>query len=265
MTKNEFCYAPQDSVDEVNGLFWEIDPDAPAESIDSNPHIPLYDPQPDIPSAAAQSDASSSNSEQFAADVIEADHDDLPAPPEPIIAYVDPEVVGQAHSEFLTNKEYERYLRDHPNAVLTCTTGFMTKPPEGGGRPAHAYRYFINCMIQPNDVRNALSGPEGEQWQTAMRNEYQSLIQSGTWTLVPRPGGVKPVQCRWILKKKYDDSEMVYKARLVAKGFSLRQGVDYFDTFFPSHPNIIRPSPFIFRYHSTSPCTSHRCQDRFLE
>jgi len=49
------------------------------------------------------------------------------------------------------------------------------------------------------------------------------------------PKGAKPIDCKWIFKKKYhpDGSIEKYKARLVAKEFSQKPNIDYFDTFAP--------------------------------
>ena len=53
--------------------------------------------------------------------------------------------------------------------------------------------------------------------------------------MVDPPEGSKPIECKWIFKKKtYADGNVtVYKAQLVAKGFRQIQGIDYEETFSP--------------------------------
>ncbi len=84
-------------------------------------------------------------------------------------------------------------------------------------------------------IQDALSGPEADSWRGAMDSEYQSLMESGTWQLVPPPADRKLVSCKWLLRKKFnaDGSISRYKARLVARGFTQVPGMDYNETFSP--------------------------------
>ena len=61
------------------------------------------------------------------------------------------------------------------------------------------------------------------------------MSENKVWTLPDAPEGVKPIECKWVFKKKTDMEGKVvtYKARLVAKGYRQRQGVDYDKTFSP--------------------------------
>jgi histone deacetylase 1/2 len=77
-------------------------------------------------------------------------------------------------------------------------------------------------------------------WRSAMEQEYQTLIQNDTWTLVHPKPGVNIIDCKWVFKvKKHADGSIErYKARLVAKAFKQRYGLDYEDTFSP----VVKPT-----------------------
>ena len=76
-----------------------------------------------------------------------------------------------------------------------------------------------------------------------MADEFQALVDNGTWRLVPRPPGANLVTGKWIFKHKYhSDGFLVHhKARWVVRGFSQQHGIDYDETFSPSgKPATIR-------------------------
>jgi hypothetical protein len=54
-----------------------------------------------------------------------------------------------------------------------------------------------------------------------MRSEIDSMGENQVWNLVDPPDGVRPIECKWIYKKKkdMDGNVHIYKARLVAEGF----------------------------------------------
>jgi hypothetical protein len=68
-----------------------------------------------------------------------------------------------------------------------------------------------------------------------MDKEMRSLLENGTWELVERPEGVKPIPMKWVYKVKQDAQGNVerYKSRLVAKGFLQKQGVDFEEVYAP--------------------------------
>lgn len=73
-----------------------------------------------------------------------------------------------------------------------------------------------------------------------MKEEYNTLIRNGTWSLVPSSYAKNLVGCKWIKKLKFNSSGTTerFKARLVAKGFSQEGGIDYHDTFIP----VVKPT-----------------------
>jgi hypothetical protein len=72
-------------------------------------------------------------------------------------------------------------------------------------------------------------------WESAMQEEYNSLLENQTWDLVPLPSRRKLVRCRWVYTTKsvVDGQINKYKAMLVAKGFQQVHDIDYDDTFTP--------------------------------
>ena len=76
---------------------------------------------------------------------------------------------------------------------------------------------------------------DSESWLGAMRSELKSVDKNQVWNLVGLQNGARPIECKWVFKKKIDmdGNVSIYKARLVAKGFRLVHGVDYDETFSP--------------------------------
>lgn len=88
---------------------------------------------------------------------------------------------------------------------------------------------------EPKSYTEALKSEQHEQWQQAMDDEYNSLLELGTWTLVKTPADVTPIPVKWVYKVKRDGSGRIerFKARLVAKGFRQQEGIDYNEVYAP--------------------------------
>jgi hypothetical protein len=82
----------------------------------------------------------------------------------------------------------------------------------------------------PQTRSEALKRPDASKWETAMKEQYNSLMEMGTWKLVNLPHGQRAIKCKWVFTIKEDGQ---YKARLVAQGFTQTYGFDYKETFSP--------------------------------
>lgn len=69
----------------------------------------------------------------------------------------------------------------------------------------------------------------------AIIEEVECLIKNDTWNIVNRPKNHNVIECRMVLRNKYDPTGQVVrrKARLVARGFAQRPGIDFHDTYAP--------------------------------
>ncbi|XP_066383723.1 cytochrome P450 89A2-like [Miscanthus floridulus] len=87
---------------------------------------------------------------------------------------------------------------------------------------------FIIYLVDdtPTTISEAYSSPDSDMWKEAVQSEMNSIMSNGTWEVVDRPFGCKPVGCKWVFKKKLrpDGTIEKYKARLVAKGYTQKEG-----------------------------------------
>lgn len=89
----------------------------------------------------------------------------------------------------------------------------------------------------PKSYLKALDDPN---WNPSMNVEYDAIIKSDTYDLVPRPPNANVIVSMWLHKHKYnaDGSFKKHKSRLVANGKSQENGIDYDETFSP----VVKPA-----------------------
>eukprot|EP00253_Pinus_taeda_P010429 PITA_10429 len=86
-----------------------------------------------------------------------------------------------------------------------------------------------------SDTQSYVEAAGYPSWESAMEEEYNSLLKNLTWDLVPLPSGRKLVRCKWVYRTKSAANAQItrWKTRLVAKGFQQAHGIDYDETFAP--------------------------------
>eukprot|EP00253_Pinus_taeda_P021852 PITA_21852 len=107
-----------------------------------------------------------------------------------------------------------------PSLVLTAT------------EPSRSWHCHLVQFSDPWSYAEAARHPS---WESAMEEEYNSLLENQTSDLVPLPSGRKLLRCKWVYRTKsaVDGQITRQKARLVAKGFQQVHGINYEETFAP--------------------------------
>ena len=74
---------------------------------------------------------------------------------------------------------------------------------------------------EPTNYEEAMTSIDSVKWLEAMKSEIGSMYENEVWTLVDLPNDPRPIENKWIFKKKTDadGNVTVYKGQLVAKGF----------------------------------------------
>lgn len=93
-----------------------------------------------------------------------------------------------------------------------------TRSKSGIHKPRHLFNLNHNIAV---DIPTCASPTSLDpNWRDAMSDEYNALLNSHTWDLVPHHPFMNLVGCKWVfsLKVKSDGSIGHYKDRLVAQG-----------------------------------------------
>ena len=63
---------------------------------------------------------------------------------------------------------------------------------------------FLTYLLEnePWTFKEAVTSPEAPFWKEAINSEVESILSNHTWKLVDLPPGNKPLQCKWIFKRK---------------------------------------------------------------
>nr|GEW76076.1 ribonuclease H-like domain-containing protein [Tanacetum cinerariifolium] len=127
-------------------------------------------------------------------------------------------------------------LVDNPNVALPPTIIASTSEPISFATLYEGVTSRKSVTLHPL-LASASNGADvailKESWRNAMYDEYNELVNNGTWLLVPRPACVNMVRSMWLFKHKFHAGGTLsrYKARLVANGSSQQLGVDFDETF----------------------------------
>ena len=108
--------------------------------------------------------------------------------------------------------EHDQDVHQNVNSNLVQETHVVRR----SGRIRHEpERYYGFLLTQDGDVmlmdqdepltyQDSMNSPDSKRWLEAIKSEMESMYENKVWTLVDPPEGVKPIECKWVFKKKTD-------------------------------------------------------------
>ena len=84
-----------------------------------------------------------------------------------------------------------------------------------------SYSILLIDVGEPECYDEAVSVDTKIQWESAMKDEMDSLLQNKTWDLCKLPTGKRDLQNKWVYRLKEEDGgKKRFKASLFVKGFA---------------------------------------------
>jgi hypothetical protein len=128
------------------------------------------------------------------------------------------------------------------NAQIVKTANAMaassaTRGGDDHGESTSLYRDDAD----PISYAEVKTSPHRKEWETAMKDEWQSLLENVTFDFAIDDGlppekrpNQKEIGSKWVFRTKIGpDNSIRYKARLVIKGYEQVQGIDFGETYAP--------------------------------
>ncbi|KAL5777409.1 hypothetical protein ACOSP7_010335 [Xanthoceras sorbifolium] len=106
-------------------------------------------------------------------------------------------------------------------------------------KPIQRYSPSLHYLLltdsgEPECYDETMQVEDSVKWESAMRDEMDSLMSNQTWELAELPPGKKALHNKWVFRiKEEQNGNKRYKARMVVKGFQQKEGIDYNEIFSP--------------------------------
>ncbi|GJU80744.1 zinc finger, CCHC-type containing protein [Tanacetum coccineum] len=143
-----------------------------------------------------------------------------------VLEKVTDEVVKQPKPELRKSKRHRNLKDFRPEFQLYLIEGTRDEVSD-------QHFYCFNVEDDPKTFDEAMKSQDVAFWKEAINDEMDSIMGNNTWVLTNLPLSCRPLDYKWIFKRKLkvDGTVEKFKARLVIQGFKKKSGIDYFDTY----------------------------------
>jgi len=142
-------------------------------------------------------------------------------------------------------------LRSHPEIQQPLRVSTRENKGVGYHTFSYAQRKLVYLALiaaaqkvepyEPQTLQEAQNDTYWSNWRKAIQEEYDSLLENGTWEIVDRPSQ-NVLSGKWVFKLKRGSDGRIsrWKARWVVRGFEQQEGVDYQETF----ASVVKPMSY---------------------
>jgi len=95
-------------------------------------------------------------------------------------------------------------MKKGPGRPKKIKTGLPGRPKRVPNMVPVTETATVAQVPDPENVKEALDGPNADEWKNAIREEYLAHMSNRTWEIVDRPNNRKPIGSRFVLKTKLD-------------------------------------------------------------
>jgi hypothetical protein len=93
-----------------------------------------------------------------------------------------------------------------------------SEAPRRSKRPRTAKSFSDDFTVYlvddtPKTIVEAFASSDADDWKEAVYSEMDSILSNGTWELVDRPYGCKPVGYKWVFKKSLGKMVLLISTR----------------------------------------------------
>jgi hypothetical protein len=218
-------------------------PTSPGELVTGPPAVKLLSPATINPSTSDESDA------ELSFYSVESESDGVQESPSPPSS---PNLLPPRrslrtlpridYSSAFSTSSHPYVAPDHTEVCTTATSDALCHSSMQWFKLPPAYALSATHTPLPTSYNDILALADKDEWLQATDAEIASLIEHGTWELVPLPAGRRALKNKWVFRLKTDESGNVtrYKARLCACGYNQVAGIDYKEIFSP----VVRTESF---------------------
>ncbi|EFX69199.1 hypothetical protein DAPPUDRAFT_258972 [Daphnia pulex] len=116
------------------------------------------------------------------------------------------------------NLHYCQFLNHHRSLSYEFQL-VVGSPLKIGGHGLLIASWMVNAPTFPTSYKDAINCSNAEKWILAIKDEYDSLMENKTWSIMTCPKGRQPIKSRWVFDIKPAVQAPTIQGPICGQGF----------------------------------------------